>query len=280
MTRAVTEADIRAAGQTLTDVGIENGLQEARWIYAHLLEQDDPPHLTAFMNLIERRRLRQPLQHVLGSWAFFDLHLKTDARALIPRADTEPVIELALQRLGLTVFPPERSNRAITIADLGTGSGAILATLLTRFPKASGIAVEANGQALSLAKENFAALGLLSRTELVGHSWTDWTGWSQCDLIISNPPYIKRDVISTLAPEVRKHDPLDALDGGIDGLDAYREIIALAQIHMRQGAELVFEIGFDQKDDVSALLLASGFQNLEHMQDLGGHDRGIAATKS
>jgi release factor glutamine methyltransferase len=280
VTRTVTETDIRAAGQALTEAGIENGLQEARWIHDHLSEQDDPPHLNAFMNLIERRQQREPLQHILGSWAFFDLDLKTDARALIPRADTEPVIELALRRLGLTVFPAERSDRTITIADLGTGSGAILATLLSRFPEASGIAVEANKRALSLAEENFSALGLLSRIELVSQSWTDWAGWYQCDLIISNPPYVKREVISTLAPEVRDHDPIDALDGGVDGLDAYREIIALAQTHMRPGAELVFEIGFDQKQQVSDLLLASGFENLEHMQDLGGHDRGIAATKS
>lgn len=279
MTPDITEADIRAAARSLTEAGIENAAQEARWIFEHLIEQA-PPTRAAFQALIERRCAREPLQHILGSWAFFDIELKTDARALIPRADTEPVIELALRRLGINPFAKQVSDTAIRIADLGTGSGAILATLLSRLPESSGIAVEASATALELAIENFEALGLLDRIETVAAPWSDWTGWDQCDLIISNPPYIRRDVIPTLAPEVRNYDPAAALDGGEDGLDAYREIIGLASACMKPSADLVFEIGFDQKVVVSELLLKAGFENLEHMQDLGGQDRGIAATKS
>lgn len=275
----ITEADIRAAARSLTEAVIENGLQEARWIFEHLVQQGTPS-LAAFQTLIQRRCTREPLQHILGSWAFFDIELKTDARALIPRSDTEPVIELALRRLGINPFATQVPNASIRIADLGTGSGAILATLLSRLPESSGVAVEASATALELAIENFEALGLLARIETVAAPWSDWTGWIQCDLIISNPPYIRRDVIPTLAPEVRNYDPVAALDGGEDGLDAYREIIGLASACMKTGADLVFEIGFDQKEAVSELLLGAGFENLEHMQDLGGQDRGVAATKS
>ena len=270
---------MRAAAISLTEAGIENGAQEARWIFEHLAERDTLT-LSDYLALIERRRKREPLQHILGAWAFFDLELKTDARALIPRPDTETVIELALRRLGINPFSNQTSDAAICIADLGTGSGVILATLLSRLPESSGIAIEASEAALELATENFEALGLLPRIETLATPWSDWTGWDQCDLIISNPPYIRRDVIPTLAPEVRNHDPVVALDGGEDGLDAYREIIALASASMKPGADLVFEIGFDQKAAVSELLENAGFESLEHIQDLGGQDRGIAATKS
>lgn len=280
MTSRFTDADLHAAGQRLIQAGIENGLQEARWIYEHLVEQGSPNVRRDVSDLIERRCQREPLQHILGRWAFFDIELKTDARALIPRSDTEPVIALAFRRLGINPLAKQTSDAAIRVADLGTGSGAILATLLSRLPQSSGVAIEASNRALDLARENFEALGLSPRIEPFCGSWTDWRGWADCDLIISNPPYIRRDVLATLAPEVRDFDPIGALDGGVDGLDAYREIITLAAAHMKSGADLVFEIGFDQKTSVSALLVDAGFENLEHMQDLGGQDRGIAATKS
>ena len=279
MTRNITESDIRDAAQSLTEAGIENGRREARWIFEHLAEQESQK-LSDYLALIDRRCQREPLQHILGRWAFFDLELKTDARALIPRSDTEVVIDLALRRLGINPFSTEKSDAEICIADLGTGSGAILATLLRRFPKSSGVAVEASETALGLAIENFEALGLLPRIDTFGAPWSDWRGWDECDLIISNPPYIRRDVIPTLAPEVRNYDPVSARDGGEDGLDAYREIITLAGASMKPGADLVFEIGFDQKAAVLELLLNAGFENPEHMQDLGGQDRAIAATKS
>ena len=128
-----------------------------------------------------------------------------------------------------------------------------------------------------LARENITELSLSARATVLNQSWTDWNGWADCDLIISNPPYIESAVIPTLQPEVRDHDPMDALDGGVDGLDAYREIITLGAAHMKAGAHLVLEIGYDQKDMVSALLRAANFTGLTHRKDLGGNDRAIAA---
>ena len=261
--------DARAEARRL--LCLAAGLSSAALIAA---ERDPAPeeHCDAFRALVANRAARQPFAHIAGQTAFYGLTLKSDARALIPRSDSECVVDLAL-----SLMP---ANAAWQIADLGTGSGALLAALLSQRPEARGIAIDASRDASALARENFDLLGLRERIESMTGSWSDWTGWGACDLIISNPPYIQRDVIATLEPEVRAHDPLDALDGGADGLDAYREIIALAATRMKPGAHLVLEIGYDQKASVSGLLSAHGIGDLQHRQDLGGQDRAIAATKT
>lgn len=261
------EALTRSAGQKLVKAGIENGLQEARWLLAHA-GPDQP-----FDALIARRINREPLQHIIGSTPFYTLELKTDRRALIPREDSHEVVTLAQHCI------EKASDTALKIADLGTGSGALLAALLSDLPQATGIAVEESADAMSLAQENFDALGLSDRTYSFTGSWTEWTSWSECDLIISNPPYIRSDVIPTLEPEVRDHDPREALDGGADGLDAYREIISLGAQHMKPGAHLVLEIGYDQRGAVTALLEAADFIEIRQKKDLGGQDRAVAATR-
>lgn len=227
---------------------------------------------TGFDLALGLRAERHPFAHIAGRARFFGLEFWSDGRALIPRADSECVVELALSLI------PEGANWHL--ADLGTGSGALLAALLNQRPKASGTAIDLNREALSLAAENFAHLALGKRVELLHGSWNGWSGWGACDLIISNPPYICSDVIPDLEPEVRDYDPVDALDGGPDGLDAYREIITLAAQQMKSGAYLVLEIGYDQKGAVTELLETAGFTGFEHRKDLGGNDRAIAVKKS
>ena len=222
-----------------------------------------------FVALVNERLTGTPLQHLIGTVDFRMITLKCDARALIPRPDSEIVVELALEQ-----------SDPLTIADLGTGSGCLLLSFLSERLEVTGIGVDADGEALELARENAAQLDLAARTEFFHGSWSAWTGWSDCDLIISNPPYIRSDVIPTLNPDVRDYDPMAALDGGPDGLDAYREIIQLGAEQMKTGAHLVLEIGYDQKQQVTDLLDLAGFRNLQHRQDLGGNDRAIAATKS
>ena len=265
----------------LTEAGIEYAREEARaflvWVCdistIDLISLEHAPfpdeHAQAYHDTIERRASGEPLQHIVGQTVFYGIPLKTDPRALIPRSDSECVVELALEYLP-TSAPAQ-------IADLGTGTCALLIALLTARTKLTGIAVEQNADAANLAAENIQATGLSTRTELFKGNWTDWTGWATTDLIISNPPYIASSVIPTLAPEVRDHDPMDALDGGVDGLDAYREIITMAR-DMKPGAHLVLEIGYDQKTAVTALLIAANFSNIAHRKDLGGNDRAIAAT--
>ncbi|GAB5458520.1 MAG: peptide chain release factor N(5)-glutamine methyltransferase [Henriciella sp.] len=276
---------LRWGAEQLDQAGIEDGLLQARRLLAFALfadsyetsallnSQPDKQDAAKFKTLIASRVQRIPLQHIVGETGFMRLVLKTDARALIPRDDTSEVVLLAMDKLG------GEKDRNWKIADLGTGSGAILSALLDDLPNAHGIAVEQSAAAMSLAEENFETLGFLPRIALFKDSWENWAGWNECDLIVSNPPYIESAVLSTLQPEVREHDPVDALDGGVDGLDAYRQIIGLAETSMRPGAWLVLEIGHDQKEAVTKLLEGANFAAITHARDLGGNDRAIAARK-
>ena len=218
-----------------------------------------------FEAAVDRRARREPLQHIIGWTGFFGLELKTDARALIPRPDSECAVEVAL-----ALVPAQGRLR---VADLGTGSGCLLLALLSNLPDAEGKGVEASAAAASLARENIALCGLEARASVFEGSWSDWTGWTTADLIISNPPYIPTRVIDALEPEVKDYDPSEALDGGADGLDAYRDIIRLGRTYMKLGVPLVLEIGHDQRAAVQAMLSAAGFTGMGHRLDLGGNDR-------
>ncbi len=267
----------------LREAGIENPRREASWLLKKavgvpedqtVLPSDlkpTPSQVELFKTLIARRATREPLQHIFGDIDFMGLEFKTDARALIPRWDSKAVAKLAMNCLPGTP--------GSMVADLGTGSGILLAVLLNTDTSLTGIAIERSAEALSLAKENFVTLGLYRRVICFQGSWADWTGWAECDLIVSNPPYIRSEIIATLQPEVRDYDPVEALDGGPDGLNAYREIISLAAQHMKPGAHLVLEIGFDQKQAVTELLEQARFIDMQHQQDIGGNDRAIAARK-
>lgn len=275
---------MRLGAEKLQNAGLDDPRTEARRLLclvagytpATLISKEhDPasPDLQfAFNQAVSLRADRHPFAHIAGRTDFYGLTLWVDGRALIPRADSECVVDLALSRI------PQ--GAAWQLADLGTGTGALLAALLSQRPQSTGAAIEQSAAAISLADENFETLGFTGRAQLIQSSWSEWTGWDQCDLIISNPPYICSDVIPDLAPEVRDYDPMDALDGGSDGLEAYRDIIALGSESMKSGAHLVLEIGYDQKAAVTDLLTAAGFSNLEHRRDLGGNDRAIAATKT
>lgn len=274
----VRQGTARLAGAGIEDARFEarllmltiTGMDSTRWISA---EMDPAPLEVAdrFAAMIEARTSRRPLQHILGTTEFFGLEFQSDGRALIPRADSEVVVEAALRLLG--------SKPPVFVVDLGTGSGCLLGAILANRTDARGLGVDISPDACALARENLARLGLADRASLFEGSWADWTGWAEADLIVSNPPYIASPEIALLAPEVRDHDPHLALDGGPDGLVAYREIVGLAAPNMRPGAWLVFEVGHDQKDAVSGLLEAADFTDIGAAKDLAGHDRAVWARK-
>ena len=225
-----------------------------------------------YLAWIERRVEGEPFQHILGETEFYGLPLKSDRRALIPRPDSECVVELALACLP--------KDQAVHIADLGTGSGCLLLALVHEHPQAIGFGLDRSSDAISLARENAALTGLHVRVDFAERDWANWAEWGQYDLIISNPPYIATADISGLARDVREHDPHQALDGGADGYTAYRQLILQAGQAMKPGAWLVFEIGSDQAETVCTLLKAAGFVELQLRQDLGGRDRAVAAKKN
>lgn len=261
--------------------GIETARLEARWLLAHfagclssdLIARGGDEVLNETISMyyegVARRVAHVPLQHILGTTEFYGLEFLSDTRALIPRPDSEIVVEAALAQV------PD--NMPVFIADLGTGSGCLLSAILANRPLASGEGVEASPDAAALARENLIRLGLSDRASIHNGPWSDWQKWGAADLIISNPPYIVSAEMAGLMPEVRDHDPAAALDGGPDGLNAYREIVGLAAGRMKPGGWLVFEIGYDQRLSVGALLETAGFEAITCLKDLGGNDRAIAA---
>lgn len=269
------------AAATLRAAGIDQPQSEARDLMALITGQSaahlmagaggvpDADHRT-FTAYVTRRAGGEPFQHIAGTTHFYGLELICDARALIPRDDSECVVDAALAVL------PDRA--VVRVADLGTGSGCLLAALLSSRPHVMGLGIDLSPDAAALATDNMRHLGLSARAKILNKGWADWAGWAAADLIISNPPYIASAVIDTLQVEVRAHDPHLALDGGPDGLLPYRQITQLAQ-QMTPGAWLVVEIGYDQRASVTALFAAAGFTAIASGTDLGGRDRWVRGQR-
>jgi release factor glutamine methyltransferase len=223
-----------------------------------------------------RRRLKgEPVARILGQKEFWGLSLTLSPATLVPRPDTETVVELALEMLR-TAPDPHRTRR---IADIGTGSGAILLALLSELPDAFGVATDISEAVLRTARANAASLGLASRAGFVVCDYAAALS-GPFDLIVSNPPYIRTADIATLAPEVRDHDPHRALDGGADGFDAYRALIRQTMPLLAQGGALVVEAGQDQSGPIEGLMTAAGLMLAGPPKaDLAGIRRAVAGRK-
>jgi release factor glutamine methyltransferase len=223
-----------------------------------------------------RRRLNgEPVARILGNKEFWGLPLKLSPATLVPRPDTETVVELALEMLRTA---PEAS-RPLRIADIGTGSGAILLALLSELPDAFGVGTDISEAALRTARANAAGLGFAPRAAFVACDYAAAFSGS-FDLIVSNPPYIRTAEIASLDREVRDHDPRRALDGGADGIDAYRALIPQTVQLLAHGAALVVEAGEGQTGEIEAMMTAAGLM-LERppKADLAGIRRAVAGRK-
>ena len=237
-----------------------------------LLTADEATRLEDFV----RRRLKgEPVARILGQTEFWGLPLKLSAATLVPRPDTETVVELALELLRAD----GALNRPLRIADLGTGTGAILLALLSELPNAKGFATDISAQALQTAAGNAANAGLSQRATFVACGYaSDLSG--PFDLIVSNPPYIRSADIADLATEVREYDPVAALDGGTDGLAAYRTLIPQAACLLAPGGALVVEAGEGQSGQIAALMVAEGLTPAGAPKaDLAGIQRAVAGRK-
>ncbi|GAB6054249.1 peptide chain release factor N(5)-glutamine methyltransferase [Magnetospira thiophila] len=267
---ALAEATAR-----LASAGIDNPRLEARLLLAWALDLTpeivfgyperplDPAGRDRLRDALDRRVARQPLAQIIGQREFWSLPFRVNEQTLIPRPDSETLIETVLD---LPLSPRAR------LLDLGTGSGCLLLALLHELPEATGLGVDLSFGAVAVARDNAEALGLQDRADfVVGDWWAPVRG--RFDVVISNPPYIRRDDLAGLAPEVRQYEPRQALDGGPDGLDFYRRLAAEVPRYLVDGGWLAVEVGQGQADDVTALFRRAGLHGLSMRQDLSAIPR-------
>lgn len=230
-----------------------------------------PEQAARLDDYLERRIRREPVSHILGRRGFWNIMLGVTPDVLTPRPETEVIVDHVLRQ-----FPEGRPFR---ILDLGVGSGAILLAILAERPAARGLGVDASEEALAVARDNAASLGMAGRVALLRGDWTAGLADADFDLVVSNPPYIATDVIETLDPEVRVYEPRLALDGGPDGLDAYRILAPEILRVLRPGGRFLVEIGYDQRAAVEALFRQAGALEVETLPDLSTHDRVVTGVK-
>lgn len=272
---------LREAARVLADAGIDNPRLEARLLLAHalgatperlLLDRARRVEPGPLGPLLARRVAREPLAFILGRREFWSLDLAVSSATLIPRADTETLVEAAL------AARPDR-GAVRRVLDLGTGTGALLLACLLEFPVAFGVGVDRGAAAAALAAENARRTGLAARSAFLCGDWGAALAGG-FDLVLANPPYIPSGEIAGLMPEVARHEPALALDGGPDGLDAYRALLADLPRLMRPGAVAVLELGAGQAAPVSELAVRAGLAVAAVRPDLGGIARALVLQGS
>ncbi|PVM93960.1 peptide chain release factor N(5)-glutamine methyltransferase [Caulobacter endophyticus] len=221
---------------------------------------------------LERRARREPVSHIIGRKGFWKILLSVTKDVLTPRPETEVIVDEVLK-----AFP---ETMAFNLLDLGVGSGSMLMAILAERPAAKGLGIDISEEALAVARENAANLDLDGRVALMRGDWTTGLGDASFDVVVSNPPYIPTADIDTLEPEVRDHEPRLALDGGADGLTAYRALAPEILRVLKPGGLFCVEIGFDQSADVEILFKAAGAQNVRTVKDLSTHDRVVTGFKN
>lgn len=225
--------------------------------------------------LTARRVKREPMAYILGEREFWGLPFRVTPAVLVPRPDSETVVEAALSLM------PDRAH-AWRILDLGLGSGCLLLTLLREFPTACGVGLEVSPDALAIAQDNAGSLGVADRATLLLGDWRR-SGWTallggRFDLVVSNPPYIEAAAVEGLMPEVARFEPRLALDGGPDGLAAYRLIAAAGPELVTDGGHLLVEVGEGQATEISGIFAQFGLRPGTPFKDLAGIDRVVPVT--
>ncbi|NVJ99373.1 MAG: peptide chain release factor N(5)-glutamine methyltransferase [Alphaproteobacteria bacterium] len=282
---------MRGATDRFAATGIETARLDAELLLSYVLECPrmalygkldaalSSKQRDTFDALVQRRETHEPIAYILGEQEFWSLSFKVTADTLIPRPDTEALVEVGLKAL--------KGRKHPHILDLGTGSGCILLSLLHERPDGHGTGVEKSPEAMRVAMENAERLRLPMASFRLG----DWFQTVVApefgyDLIVSNPPYIPSADIAGLMPDVRNYEPMSALDGGEDGLTPYRILTSKAPYFLndkgpnRESGTLAVEVGIHQADDVAALFEASGFTGVMVTKDLGGIDRVVSGKKS
>jgi len=276
-------AAIALAAERLAEAGVELPRAEARLLLARatgidrtgqLADPDrrlDDARRSCFEALIDRRAAREPMAYILGEQEFWSLAFSVGPGVLVPRPESETLIEAVLEHIG-------DRDRPWRLLDLGTGSGCLLLTLLTELPRAEGLGTELSPAALAYARRNGRRLGLDARALLVRGEWGHAAA-PGVDIVVANPPYVSDAEMADLAPEVRRFEPAAALAGGPHGLDAHRRIVPEARRLLRQGGVLALEIGWRQAAPVTGLLEREGYSAIALRHDLGGRPRCLIARR-
>ena len=268
----------------LAAAGIEEAGLDARLLLEHVCHTNrndllvhgdrdvDNKDAETYLRWIEMRSGRIPLQHLTGTQDFMGLTFHVSDKVLIPRQDTEILVEEVLKEL----------HDGMRVLDMCTGSGCILISLLHYSNDCSGVGADISRDALEVARENAGRILVADREHPESISFVQSDLFEgiegKFDMIVSNPPYIRTEVIDTLMPEVKEHEPLQALDGKADGLYFYDKIIKEGRSFLERGGMMFFEIGYDQAEDVSRLMKEAGFQEINVVQDYAGLDRVVYGT--
>ena len=221
---------------------------------------------------VARRERREPVSQILGRKGFWKIMVGVTAQVLTPRPETEVIVDHVLRAF--------EEGRAFSLLDLGVGSGAIALAILSERPAARALGVDISEDAIAVARENAANLGLGGRIALMRGDWTAGLAEASFDLVVANPPYIASGEIADLDPEVRDHEPVGALDGGVDGLDAYRSLAPQVLAVLKPGQPFFLEIGDRQGRAVEVLMRDAGADAVHTLQDLANRDRVVTGRRT
>src|SRR5215469_12731936 len=269
-----------AAARDLSAAGIDTARLDARVLFAHVLglgpeellgiDRVDSIQIERFRSLVARRAAREPLAYITGCKEFYSIEFDVGPGVLVPRPETETLIDEALRRF------PDR-NASLRVVDVGTGSGCLIVAFLLRFPKSVGLAVDVSPEALNWARRNLARHDLERRcaTEL-----GEWNADTQFDVILANPPYLTEDEYGRTAPEVSHYEPRVALVAGCDGLAAYRALMPKIGLGLKEGGLAIIEIGAGQMSEVEKIVAANGLRLHGFAGDLSGIARCVIAGRS
>jgi release factor glutamine methyltransferase len=265
---------------------IENPRSDAEILLAHVLDSErvdlylryDQPltdsELARYKALIKRRVSREPVAYIVGHKGFWEIELTVGPDVLIPRPETECLVEASL-----AILETESNGDTLRILELGTGSGAIILTLAKQHPRHVYFASDRSVNALKVAAENAVSAGIGNKVKFFCADWLSPLGdrSGPMDMIVSNPPYIPRDDLKGLMPEIYCFEPRLALDGGNDGLSCLVQIITAAYLFLKPGGQLILEIGHDQRKAIARIIEQTGrYRNIRFLKDYGGHDRVVS----
>ncbi len=274
---------LKLSSEKLKEAGVPDPLYDAKQLLMYCLNLDDTHLFMAYQDecesgleakygdLIEKRAKRIPLQHILGYAYFYGRKFKVNSSVLVPRPDTEVLVENALEYL----------KDGDKLLDMCTGSACIVASLALERKLEKALGVDVSSEALEVASANALALGAdvaFIESDLFENKEFE-SQLDEYDMIVSNPPYIRSEEIEKLEAEVREHDPMLALDGFEDGLYFYRKISREGKKYLKKGAYLIYEIGYDQADDLRAILKSEGYSDILVKKDYAGNDRVVIARK-